>query len=791
MVTHTFAQDISKYYSRFDLLSSPPSVYQDGLLGFVNPANIGLMQKPEARFYWTTDGPQTLSFNNWGIFCAGRYVGFGMYRQYQNGLGVTDYSLSTGFNFSTFSLGLSYNWAGNDKAYFDREKIMISSVIWRPGHRFSFALSGFWGLETKKQEGLFELGIRPFGNPRLTLFGDCLAFSQNNLDRYWSGGAIVQIFPGLSLTGRYFGTESFTLGITLDFGQGSMGGQAHYSSSSRHGYNSYMIRSGGFRNNIFQKELMKGSTFTSFALNGTVEHQKFLLFDDSTIRLYDLLRDIRAAALDPRISIIALNLTGLRIRPEHAWEVRQELKYAQENDKTIIAFIEQGYMTSYHLASVADEIVMDPQGMIMLPGLLMSRTYMKGTLDKLGLGFDEWRFFKYKSAYETYSRENFSEPDREQNLNFLNDWYDVIKKDVTQSRTGLKKGWDEIVDNETIFNAESARELGLVDRLDRWSNIEEIIKQVKNRKLVKMERKFLWDNVIINEQWGAQSKIAIIYGIGVCDMDSGIRARFLENVFLKMSKNNAIKAVVFRVDSPGGSGMASDVVADALKKCAENKPVIISQGQVAGSGGYWISMYGDKIYAGPTTITGSIGVIGGWVWDKGISDKLGLKADFVKRGSHADIEAGVTLPILGLTIPARNLDEQERAIIEKYMKTMYDDFVDKVAQGRNKSKDEIDKIAQGRFYSGLDGKENGLVDDIGGLMMALAAAKKECGLLADEKVEIIQVPKTRGLLDLFPGMSSTKQIEENPIFHYIQLICENPWQPLYLMSPEDYPGLDK
>ncbi|RPH95514.1 MAG: hypothetical protein EHM72_14940, partial [Calditrichaeota bacterium] len=649
---HSFAQQVSSYYGKYDLLPAPASAFQDGLVGFANPATLGMMSAPEGRFYWTTEGGKSMSLNNWALLMGGPGLGFGMYQRNMQGRRITDYSVSLGGGTDAFSIGLAYDWAQGDKDFYDVQRVMKASVIFRPLSQLSVGVTGFRGLESKEQEGAIELGFRPLGSARLTLFGDALFGKGIRLgEKYWSAGAAWQVVPGVHAVGRYFGAESFTFSLILDLGNGSFAAQSHYGENSRHAYNSYMLRSGGFKNNIFQRAV-KDIGYVPFNLKGVVDHQKFLFFDDDTHRLYDLLRDIRAAASDPRISIIVINQTEMLIRPEHAWEIREELKAAQARGKRVVVFLETAGMTGYHLASVADKIVMDPQGMLTLPGLVMGRTYLKGTLDKLGLGFDEWRFFTHKTAYEKYSRDQLSEADEEQYSAYLDAWYQLIRNDVSSSRNLSPDEFDAIINEGILFNAKTAVERGLVDKLDRWSNIKEIIKGMNDdRALFKMNRSGLWDNAVLPEQWGEKPQIAIVYGLGECAMETGIRARFLETVFSKLEKNNSVKAVVFRVDSPGGSGMASDVVAEAVKKCALKKPVIVSQGQVAGSGGYWISIYGDKIIAGPNTITGSIGVIGGWIWDKGMTQKLGMTADYVKRGEHADALYGVTLPILGISIP--------------------------------------------------------------------------------------------------------------------------------------------
>jgi len=297
-------------------------------------------------------------------------------------------------------------------------------------------------------------------------------------------------------------------------------------------------------------------------------------------------------------------------------------------------------------------------------------------------------------------------------------------------------------------------------------------------------------NSLPPEKWGTAPKIAVVYGLGVCAMDSGIRARWLEKVFSALGKSKSVKAIVFRVDSPGGDGMASDLVAEALKKCSETKPVIISQGQVAASGGYWISMYGDKILAGPNTITGSIGVIFGWVYDKGIGAKLGMTSDLVQRGKHADLGRGISIPFTGLQVPARNLTLEERQKAETIIKQHYQDFVERVAAGRNMTVERVKEIAEGRIYSGTAGKKINLVDEIGGLMKALEIAKEEAGLKQTQEVEIIEIPNSKGFLNLKEQISPINfQVLDDPVLQFIKMVSERLGEPLPILIPGTYPDL--
>jgi protease-4 len=238
--------------------------------------------------------------------------------------------------------------------------------------------------------------------------------------------------------------------------------------------------------------------------------------------------------------------------------------------------------------------------------------------------------------------------------------------------------------------------------------------------------------------------------------------------------------------------MASDYVAEALKKAKNNKPVIVSQGFVAGSGGYWLSMYADTIVAAPGTITGSIGVIAGWIYDKGFKEKLGVTTDLVKAGTHADLGFGFTIPFIGLGIPDRDVTEEERAKAEYTIKAFYKEFVAKVAEGRKTSPERIEEIAQGHFYSGLDGKKLNLVDVLGGLEDAIRIARERAGIQQDEPVTIVEMPKP-GLMDFSSFMPRligvTQAISEDPTIEQLKFRLQHNGKPIPLL-PLDQIQLD-
>ncbi len=786
------SETFQNYYSRYPFLMAPSSTFQNGLVGFVNPANLAMVKKFETKFWWNTDGTDAASFNDWGIFAGSRILGFGALRHNMGNFKVTDYRFSSGFGADDFSLGLSYGWSSGDTDILNREKELSIGSIFRPFRYLSLGLLGNFSVESDAKFGVAEIGIRPFGTPRLTLFADGALNENTKLkEAPWSAGAALNLASGINLVGRIFENDAVTVGLTIDFGKPGIASQLHFNEEQNHAQNSYLVRVGAMKPSIFPPSLQRNQRYLSLSMRGNVDYLSYVLFDDS-VRLLDVLTDIQAASNDPRIKVIAMNLSAMRIRPEHAWEVREELKKASEKGKKILIFMENAGMTSYHLASIAHKIVIDPQGSVMLPGFLLGRTYFKGTLEKLGLGFDEWRFFKYKSAAEALSRREMSEADREQRQAYVDDWYELVRTDVSANRNFSGDEFDQLVNEQIFFLAQEALKRGLVDTLGRWTSTGKIIEHYWGVKPQKTTGEDLLDKALDSQQWGRKPQIAVVYALGICAMDEGIRARWLSKKLLQLKEADAVKAIVLRVDSPGGDGMASDVVAEAIKKCKQNKPVIISQGQVAGSGGYWISMYGDQIVAGPSTVTGSIGVIGGWIYDKGIGKKTGMTSDYVKRGDHADLGFGISLPFINANIPARNLTQEEREKVENIIRRSYNMFVKKVAEGRGLSIDKVKQIAQGHFYSGLDGQEVGLVDEIGSLLKAIAIAKIWADIEPDEDVEIIEIPESKGFVNL-PSFFSTRpvmKVKDHEVFQYIKMITQQPGKPLPLMIPGTYPTIE-
>lgn len=786
MATTASAKNWSPYYERYQFLLASPSVWGDGMAGFAQPATLTFLERPEVQFHWSTPTTRVTGFDDWALVTGFQHLGYSVQSRNTSGVTSVDHAISAGWGSDAVAFGAQYGFGAGDAA--PQNWFAFGGVL-RPDRRLSLSITGRYGVDGPEYEWITEAGVRPLGNRKLTVFGDLAWQGHDRLeDAPWSAGAAAQLIEGVDLVGRYFDGGGMTLALHLNFGRTGVSSQSYVGSDDEYSHQSWSVRAGGLRPGLATGRMAEGRHYVSLHPKGRVRYLKYRWFDMGGTRLYDLLSDIRAAAADPRIATIALNLSGVKLLPEHAWEVRVALAAARQAGKTVLVYIDHAGMTNYHLASVADRVFMDPYGSLLLPGYALHRTYFRGTLEKLGLAFDEWRYYRYKSAAESLVRDQMSEADREQSQAFVDDWYDVTAREVCASRHMERATYDGLIDNGMLFTADSALSAGLVDTLARWSDLGAIVRAHSGRKLKAMAPGDLLEHALDPDLWGETPRVALVYGLGVCDMDKGIRARHLVRVFKSLARDRRVKAVVFRVDSPGGDPLASDLVAEALRACSQRKPVIVSQGQVAASGGYAISVTADSILAGPSTVTGSIGIIGGWLYDQGFTSKLGMTSDIVSRGLHADYDAGVNLPFLGVRIPREPLSDSETARVQVLMEDLYRRFVGQVAAARTLSPDSVNKLAEGRVYSGLDGNSVGLVDGIGGLLLGIEWAAARAGLKPDERIQVVEYPPSAGLFSWPWRMSGEKS--ERAVESWeetLDLVGRLNGQPLMLLTPGAYP----
>ncbi len=792
------------YYSQSDFLPTSPGVSGDAAGAFFNPAVWGMVKGPELQFYWSDLDREPWETKNWAGVMGSKGLGFGMqnwtYGELVGGewkeRSLTDYNIALGGGDDEMSFGLGYTWSKGDiSPRMARENTLSLGTLNRPCRYFSLGTAGHYGLKHKDFRGVVDVGLRPLGTPMLTLFADGSMFDSQRLeDAAWAVGAAVEPVPGITVFAKKFGeSEGFNVGLALSLGSIGFSSSSHMDKDGANVYRTHGIRLGYPRKNIVTPNTCKNKMMVKMDFDSRLKYRRYRFFDWEDRTLMETLKALEDVKNDERAAGIALRITeDMGGNWALMWEVREKIKELQNSGKKVYVFLERGGMKQYYLASVGDKIMVDPESMVILPGFVLGRTYYRGMTDKLGLGVDEWRYFKYKSAFESFSRKDMSEADREQRKALCDGWYETFRKDICRSRGMTHEEFDTIVNKFPLLSADSLLQREMADTVGRWCDMEDYIKETLGKKRLVGEKPFA-AMIPQEDEWGIPPQIAVIYALGECSMNTGIHAKRLKNVIKCARENKKVKAVVLRADSPGGDVLPSDIVAVELKKTAEKKPVIVSQGYVAASGGYWISMYGDKILATPMTVTGSIGVIGGFLYDDGFGDKIGFTYDHTKTGEHADIFRGMRMPFLGFEIPDRNLTDEEREYVGRFIKQLYRGFVERVAESRKMKVEAVEEVAQGRVWIGPTGKEIGLIDEVGGMEKAVAMAREAAGIKSRRKIQIVEMPE-RGLFN--PNMFQPSllgyretlfpQGVDSPELNYYRMLLKAEGRPLLMVPPELY-----
>ena len=441
----------------------------------------------------------------------------------------------------------------------------------------------------------------------------------------------------------------------------------------------------------------------------------------------DIIANIKAAAKDPNISGIFLELSSIGTSTANIEEIRNELLRFRESGKFVITYSENMSQGAYFLATAGDEIYINPDGMLDIHGMASQVIFYKKLLDKLDIEMQIVRGpnNKFKSAVEPYFLEKMSDANREQMDKLLNSvWYQVLS-DINKTRNISIKRINELADKLALtFDANLALEEGFIDGLYYR---DQIIARIKELAGIESTKKI---NILTNSQYSQlrpaeetyPDKIAVIYASGqIYDGegdDTKIGSVTLSKAIREARENKKVKAIVMRVNSPGGSALASEVIRREVELAKAEKPFIISMGNYAASGGYWISTEGDRIFADPTTLTGSIGVFGTFPNAKQfLNEKIGITVDVAKTNINADYGS-----------IAEPLTPYQKAMLQKYVGNTYNDFTSLVARTRGLRQSYVDSIGQGRVWSGSDALELGLVDELGGLENAIDYAANQAGL---------------------------------------------------------------
>ncbi|NPA79530.1 MAG: signal peptide peptidase SppA [Thermotogae bacterium] len=712
-------------------LSSVATAYGGNYL--TNPAALAYGSRELGLFY--TDSLVGGAFS---------FAGFGL--GYLQGPSSKSLLLSSGFPLKDLSLGSTYDVLN---------RTFLLGALYRPLRFLSFGLV-FDGEGMAIKGTSVGLAVRPID--RLVIYAQThhtkLSLSDGDDGSLFgdllSLGAYVYPLPYVGFKGEYAlldgaRTGRLSLGLELNLSKLKVAGA----------YAQGMGKGFGL--------LLSDRPFTPSVRRGRYEIKVKSYPEDGRVgflgkgkTFYSFLKQVKEAVESPNVKVIALDMREFALSLPQAEELRNLLKRAKERGKEVL-FYSDGYSTkSYYLASVG-KVFMAPEGMMYFPGMKAELTFFKRAFDSLGIDVQEFRMGKYKSAIEPFVRDTMSEANREQLNRLIEVVWGIWLKDVAEARGMDADSLNALVkENLGLFSARKAVKLGLADSLmyeDQWKAL--LREKGGKVRLVKVQRR----------EWKSdRGKIAVVVAEGgIVSGESSYNPlpvvggktlgdRTLVRILSDLRKDESVKAVVLRVNSPGGSALASDNIAREVKLLAEDKVLIVSMGNVAASGGYYISAYADTILVDNTTITGSIGVIGA---------KFVLR-DFYRNKLHLNRDIVKTYPFSDAWSLWREMDSSEVAFFKRHMEETYDRFVSVVSEGRKLPKDSVKAIGGGRVWAGYDAVRIGLADTVGGLLDAIELASRMAGL---KEYDVVLYPKPKStwqkVREMMGGKSSIKLSPED------------------------------
>jgi protease-4 len=477
-----------------------------------------------------------------------------------------------------------------------------------------------------------------------------------------------------------------------------------------------------------------------------------------------LLTQLRKAKVDGRISGVLLDINFPSIGWGKAEELREAIKDFRNSGKPVYAYMEIGSNREYYVATAAEKVYLPPPGDLYINGFAAEAMFYKGSLDKLGIEAEViQRGPKYKNAPDQYTKKEMGEGQREVINSVLDEYYGQLTNAIVESRQKSAEDVHALIDNAP-YNAAQAKELGLIDDALYREQVEDGLKSrlgyKADEKLRTVSggeyREVSSDSLGLNKG----DRVAVIFASGAINIGHSSNSPFggsmvgsdtVVQAVNDAANDSSIKAIVLRIDSPGGSALASDLMWNALENAKAKKPVVVSMSDVAASGGYYIACNANKIIAEPTTITGSIGVFMGKPVMKGLYDWLGVTNEYVMKGKNA-----------GIFRETEHWTPEERAKMEQSADHIYyDSFVPKVAKGRNKSAEDVNAIGQGHVWTGTQAKQNGLIDDFGGLEKAIQVAKDLAGLPADKDVKRVVFPAPKPFFETFFGSDDESEAKSS------------------------------
>jgi protease-4 len=760
-------EGLSPIYSYFEgarrrLPLWTPSTTEDPLAVWLNPAALGTGRATGLAYFHTFNDSTVSGDDGVAVTLGGMAFGAEFMDLGSGAVGyrTNRYTIGYGQRLAKgLYLGASYAWHSSQLAGLDDEDTWSIGALVRPHRMVSVGLVArdinapeYLGVEFKP---IYEasIGLRPLDD-RLTLFMDYLARSEkmelglpeSQPASFVSYGVEVQPFQGLVLRAGADEDENISGSVTL-----LVGGDGLTSVFTRAGGDGDEATLGtvAFTVGPFWHEsaFLPTKRYIEIDLEGTIAETAppFSLFGGGPrYTLRRLLERIEYARSTRDVEAILLRCGEISTNLAVLDELRQALLDFRASGKKVIAYLENPGNGVYYLATAADYLVLTPNGYVGLVGFKSEVIFLGGTLEKLGMEAKYVRVGKYKSAPEQVAHKTFTEPGREAYEAVLDDMYDKFVRDIAAGRDWTFEQTLGVIDSGPYIPS-GAYHHGLVDTLAYWDEVPAIVAKVVNKSVRSMAYSEFAKRSQAETRWDEPPAIGIVYGVGGIlhgrnrrDMLMGdiMGSETIGEAFKAMRNDDAVRAVVFRIDSPGGMMTASDKIRREVALTAKEKPVIVSMGDVAGSGGYHIACDASMILADEATITGSIGVLNLWLHTRGFYEKIGVGKDIFTRGKHADF------------FPSwRDVSDEEMNELQWYVDEYYDKFVADVAKGRGIGVDEVHEVAQGRIWSGKRAEEIGLIDKVGGLSDAIRTAKRRAGIPEDDEVDIRVLPRPAGFLE--------------------------------------------
>lgn len=511
------------------------------------------------------------------------------------------------------------------------------------------------------------------------------------------------------------------------------------------------------------------------------------LFGGSEETFKTKLDRLKKTIKDDAVKAVLLELDDPTLGLARIDEMTQTISQIRKAGKKVYAYMDSGSTSAYLLGLAADEVIMPESGVLMLTGMRMEVTFYKDLFEKLGIHADMLQMGDFKGAGEPYTRSSLSEPNRKQLSSVLDDRFefDLVQRMV---KARPEKNWTPEAIKEKIdkgpYTAKAALTTGLVDRLAYYDDVVKIIGKAIGDTSLKLARNYghqKGEDVDLSNPFALlkllttpkakanfKPKVAVIYAVGAINTGKSGRSTMggeevgsttMIEAIREAEKDESVKAIVLRIDSPGGSALASDLIWNELKRC--KKPVLASMGDVAASGGYYIAMAAKKIFADPGTLTGSIGVIGGKLAISGLYEKFGVTTETLSRGAHANVNGN------------KPFTPSEKEAMTQLMRDIYDQFLAKALEGRknagkNMTREDLEKLAGGRVWTGRQAKANGLIDELGSLEEVIMEAARLGNLPADKEPELLLLPHSQGILESFLERKSEVKILESlyPLARY-------------------------